>query len=189
MWKISITKDVDSERDKQLAPLLVQAQLGDPAAYEKFLIEISKILRKYLYKRVETDVVEDVLQETLLSIHRVRHTYIPGRPVGPWLYSICNHRVADFYRRNRKIRQVEIGLDDCEAAVAQSPHKEDELTGSILEILAQLPDRQRQIIEMLKIYGHSVKEVALHTGMSESSVKVTAFRGYQAIRRIFGVNK
>jgi RNA polymerase sigma-70 factor (ECF subfamily) len=189
MWKISATKDVDSVRDKHLAALLVQAQLGNPEAYEKFLIETSKLLRRYLCKRMETDVVEDVLQETLLSIHRVRHTYIPGRPVGPWLYAICAHRMTDFYRQNRRIQQVEIGLDESEAPTVQAHHKADGLAASVLDILARLPDRQRRIIEMLKIYGHSVKEVALHTGMSESSVKTTAFRGYEAIRKFIGVNK
>ena len=45
------------------------------------------------------------------------------------------------------------------------------------------------MIELLKVQGLSVKEVSAHTGMSESSVKVTAFRGYETIRRIFGVDK
>ena len=189
MWKISATKDVDSERDKQLAALLVQAQLGEAAAYEKFLIETSQILRRFLCKRVEKDMVEDVLQETLLTIHRVRHTYTPGRPVGPWLYAICMHRMTDFYRRSRRIQTVEVELDENSETFVQDQHTGDGLNGLVHDILSRLPDRQRRIIEMLKIYGLSVKEVASHTGMSESSVKITAFRGYEAISRIFGVNK
>jgi RNA polymerase sigma-70 factor (ECF subfamily) len=51
----------------------------------------------------------------------------------------------------------------------------------------KLPERQRRIIELLKIQELSVREVAAQTGMSESAVKVAAFRGYEAIRKIFGV--
>ena len=57
------------------------------------------------------------------------------------------------------------------------------------EALASLPEKQRQVIKLLKVQGMSVKEVSVATGMSESSVKVTAFRGYEAIREIFGASK
>lgn len=59
----------------------------------------------------------------------------------------------------------------------------------ILEALKRLPPRQRQIIELLKLNDLSVKEIAMQLGMQESAVKVTAFRGYAAIRKIFGNGK
>jgi RNA polymerase sigma-70 factor (ECF subfamily) len=74
-------------RDQQLAALLNQAQRGDQAAYESFLREASVVLRAFLAKRMRSasDRVEDVLQETLLTVHRARHSFLAGRPIGPWL--------------------------------------------------------------------------------------------------------
>ena len=46
-----------------------------------------------------------------------------------------------------------------------------------------LPDNQRQVIELLKFEELSVAEVAARLGMTESNVKVTAHRGYRALRR------
>jgi len=69
---------LDSERDKKLAELLISAQQGNQVAYERFLIGTATILRRYLGKKMEIDFVEDVLQETLLSIHRFLHTYLKG---------------------------------------------------------------------------------------------------------------
>lgn len=45
------------------------------------------------------------------------------------------------------------------------------------------------IIEFLKLQDLSVKEVALQAGMSESAVKITAFRGYEGIRKMLGVKR
>ncbi|MCI0418676.1 MAG: hypothetical protein L0312_05555 [Acidobacteria bacterium] len=57
-------------------------------------------------------MVEDVLQDTLLSVHRARHrarhTFSPQKPVGPWLYAICEHRMTHFYRRYRRLERVAV---------------------------------------------------------------------------------
>lgn len=180
---------MDHERDKKLAGLMVLAQGGDHAAYEEFLVETAAILRRYLAKRMEIEMVEDVLQDTLLSIHRFLHTYLPGRPIGPWLYAICSNRMVDFYRRKRRIQQVESGIDMDSQVVAQIGQDDRALNISAIDALKTLPARQRHVIKLLKIQGLTVKEAALETGMSESSVKITAFRGYEAIRKLFGLKQ
>ena len=182
-------KTLDSETDKKLAGLLILAQQGDKVAYEQFLTETSLKLRGYLNRRMEYEMVEDVLQDTLLSIHRFLHTYLPGRPVGPWLYAICSNRMVDFYRRKRRIQLVESGIDlDTHQETGTHLTSESPI-GNAIDVLKKLPERQRRIISLLKIEGLSVREVAIQTGMSESSVKVTAFRGYETIRKLFGIKK
>lgn len=178
---------MDSDQDRELAALLAKAQKGDTDAYERFLLEASVVLRRFLMRRMKNvEMAEDVLQDTLLSIHRARHTYLPGRPVGPWLYAICGHRMMDFYRWHRRVESVETELID---NIERPTHELKNRARSVLEALAGLPAKQRRVINLLKVHGLSVKEVAGATGMSESSVKVTAFRGYESIRKIFGVDR
>lgn len=180
----AMTRDLDSQRDLELAILLAQAQKGDVDAYERFLREASTIARAFLARRIESDdVVEDVLQETLISIHQARHSYLPGRPLGPWLYAICEHRTSDHFRRHRRTVSREVALIEAEA-LSEPPC---ERGSPFQSALAKLPEKQRRVIELLKVKDLSVKEVAAETGMSESAVKVTAFRGYEAMRRLFGV--
>jgi RNA polymerase sigma-70 factor (ECF subfamily) len=52
--------------------------------------------------------------------------------------------------------------------------------------MARLPARQREVIEALKFQGQSVREVAGRLSMTESAVKVTAHRGYRALKRLLG---
>jgi RNA polymerase sigma-70 factor (ECF subfamily) len=185
-------KSLDSARDQQLAGLLSQAQRGDPVAYESFLREASVVLRAFLTRRMKSagDRVEDVLQDTLLTVHRARHSFLAGRPVGPWLYAICEHRMAEFYRRHRRIEAVEMPAELPEVAVADGSELDTAGLGDLVrEALMKLPRKQRAIIESLKLHDLSVREVALQAGMSESAVKVTAFRGYEAIRKMLRVKR
>jgi len=179
---------VDPARDHDLAVLLALAQEGDRHAYARFLIGACQVLRPFLAQRMrDAELAEDVLQETLLAIHRARHTYLPGRPVGPWLYTICEHRMVDFLRSRRRIARVEVpGAEAPPPAVTEAPMPQ---RLAALDALERLPGKQRRVIELLKVHDLSVREVASQFGMSESAVKVTAFRGYQAMRKIMGVNR
>jgi RNA polymerase sigma-70 factor (ECF subfamily) len=178
---------VDAADDVALAALLARAQQGDRPAYEKFLRGAAALLRPFLAKRLgATERVEDVLQETLLAIHRARHSYLPSRPVGPWLYAIGDHRVIDFHRRRRRIERVERS-EETPANVVDEPAPSAD--PPVLEALERLPGKQRRVIELLKLQELSVREVAARVGMSESAVKVTAFRGYEAIRKMMGVRR
>lgn len=181
---------MDAYRDRQLATLLAAAQNGDRSAYAAFLTETAALLRGYVGHRLANpEMVEDVLQEILITLHRVRQTHAPGRPVGPWLYAIADHRLSDAVRRLRRIQANEVPLQDEGRELTEEPvhERSDERGAAVKEALARLPHIQRSVIEMLKVENLSVREVAAATGMSESSVKVTAFRGYEAIRRMLGV--
>ena len=57
------------------------------------------------------EAVEDVVQDALLTLHRVRHTYQPGRPVEPWLAAIVNRRAIDAARRRGRIGAREVSDD------------------------------------------------------------------------------
>ncbi len=173
------------ELDQKLAALLLEAQEGNLDAYESFLKEISGLLRDFLSKRMQgAESIEDVLQESLLAVHRARHSYIPGRALGPWLYTISENRMIDFFRRHRKIQRIENAL----LQIPKPPLvKLENFRGErVLAAVQKLPPLQRKIIELLKLSDMSVKEVATLLKMTESAVKVTAFRGYSVIRKLFG---
>ena len=54
------------------------------------------------------------------------------------------------------------------------------------DLLKTLPPAQREVIVLLKVRGFSLEEVARTTGSSVGAVKQKAFRGYQALRKLFG---
>lgn len=181
---------MDEKKDAELSELLLFAQDGDKRAYARFLGEVSELLKNFLLRRMEnSELMEDVLQDTLLSIHRARHTFQPEKPLGPWLYAICEHRMLDFYRKYRRFEAREVVLPDeiMEWPAPSQESRETEDGQKVFEALERLPTNQREVITLLKIEELSVKEIAIKTGMTESAVKVTAFRGYETIRRFLRV--
>ena len=79
-------------------------QQADPDAPAALVGAISPaLLRFFKSQAASREEADDLLQETWLRIHRVRHTYRPGEPVLPWIYAIARRVRVDGYRRTRHI--------------------------------------------------------------------------------------
>src|SRR5262249_18067551 len=145
--------------------------------------------RRYARGRVgDVPWLDDVVQETLLAVHAARRTYDRRRPLAPWFYAILSNRLIDVLRKEHRVRSREIVPDmlpEPDVAVGGA-HRDDVDFERVKAALAALPARQREIVSALKLGDASVRDVSHRFGMSESAVKVTAHRGYQALRRFLG---
>lgn len=169
--------------EQHLSQLLREAQAGNGVAYRHFLQETRELVWRLLRSRLRSSAaLEDVVQETLLSIHRARHTYDPSRPIGPWIRAIALNRLRDSGRvRQRRRDRLSADLDWQQAALAD--RGADTAGPTFLRAaLALLSEAQREVIWLLKFEGYSVTEIAGQTGRSPASVKVTAHRGYRRLR-------
>lgn len=129
----------------------------------------------------------DMLQDTWLRIHRVRHTYRKGDPVLPWVYAIARCVRVDSYRKHHRIVSREIGVEilpERPAAVndaAQLP--------SFDQLISDLPASQREVLTLLKVNGLSLEEVARATSSSVGSVKQKVHRAYERLRRAWPLER
>jgi len=169
-------------QDIDLELLMARYQQGDFAAATALIHQLSPRLSRFfgvqLASREEAD---DLLQETWLRIHKVRHTYRAGEPVLPWLYAIARHVRVDHYRKVRRRAAREEQLNDRTEIERALPLNSDGNRG--LEVLlAPLPESQREVIAMLKVEGMSLEEVARATSSSIGSVKQKAHRAYAKLR-------
>ena len=166
---------------------MARAQDGDRPAYEALLTEVTRLVTEFARNRLRgADGAADVVQDTLLAVHRARHTYDPRRPFGPWMYAITRHRLSDFAAKQRRRNETEVlGHADMEEMCPQPPIAGDAgSAGMLRRALAQLSSKQRDVIRMLKLEDCSVAEISRRTGLSMSSVKVTAHRGYKKLRAL-----
>ena len=179
-----------SDQELQSASLMQLAQKGDQAAYASLLVLLVPVTRQFARKRLGASIpwVEDVVQETLMSVHRARHTYDARRPFAPWFYAIASNRMIDVVRRERRVRSHEVTDGELPDAVTGSTGIHADIDPeAVRAAVAALPTRQREVVEALKFQDESVREVAGRMGMSESAVKVTAHRAYRALKIRLGV--
>jgi RNA polymerase sigma-70 factor (ECF subfamily) len=158
-------------------------QQADPDAPAKLVDTLSPALLRFFRSQVASrEQADDLLQETWLRIHRVRHTYRPGEPVLPWIYAIARRVRIDGYRRMRRITLHEIAM---EVSPEQPVQGEARSPASAFDALvAALPESQREVVTMLKVGGLSLEEVARATSSTVGAVKQKAHRAYERLRNL-----
>jgi RNA polymerase sigma-70 factor (ECF subfamily) len=170
----------------ELELLMARCQAGDSGAANALIQLLSPRLQRFFVAdfaaRTEAD---DLLQETWLRIHRVRHTYRAGEPVLPWFYAIARSIRVDHHRKARRTTAREQPLDGIPEVAAAEPAGAGE-SPELEALLASLPASQREVIEMLKITGMSLEEVARATSSTVGSVKQKAHRAYEKLRSVLG---
>lgn len=172
---------MDSDIELQL--LMARYQQGDYDAATELVNRLSPQLHRFfLAQFVSRRHADDLLQETWLRLHEVRHTYRRGQPVLPWLYAIARNIRVDHYRKASRAESREERLD-ASSDIPEPPPDRSAQTPDLDALLADLPASQREVIAMLKVSGMSLEEVARATSSSVGSVKQKAHRAYDKLRK------
>ena len=168
---------------------MVAAQAGDRAAYEALLRDcvgvIASVARR---QRVPPDRIDDVVQDTLLTVHRARQTYDPTRSFTAWLTVIAERRAIDLLRKTG--RQA---LREVHAPIAYARHADESVAtpdpggdARLGKAVADLPERQREAVQHLVLQERSLAEAAAATGRSAGSLKVNLHRALKSLRARVG---
>ena len=175
-------------RETEWRALMRLAQEGDKAAYSQLLQAMLPVLRGVVGRRWRNPQdVEDIVQDILLSVHGVRHTYDPGRAFMPWLMTIATRRIADAARtrstRFQRETLVDVVPDTFVDSAVKSGQEHSDDQDSIRNAMASLSEAQREAIDLLKLQGLSLQEAAAITGKSVVSLKVSVHRAVKSMRQ------
>jgi RNA polymerase sigma-70 factor (ECF subfamily) len=172
---------------------LAAAQGGDRRAYSALLAAALPWLRiqaRKRWPRLQPAAHDDIVQETLLALHRNLHIYDPSRPVEPFLYGILKLRGADLLRQRMRRQRREDSLDDVpvtSSVLTTKAEQEDFVDQrTATEALKTLSQRDREILEMLKLRETSLRDASALTGMSVAALKVATFRAMRRLKAAMG---
>ncbi len=190
-------KDTDQRPREPLATdpaewsaLMARAQAGDVAAYRRLLLAITPYLRAIAHRAHRNpSAAEDTVQDILLTMHAIRHTYDASRPFKPWLAGVARHRVIDRLRQlgRTTARETALAPEHETFPVPESNLETGAADGRVLQqALDALPEGQRRAITLLKLQEMTLKEAAAASGMSVALLKVATHRGIKALRRRLG---
>ena len=174
----------DREREAGLAALMVAYQDGDEMAFERLYSEVAGPILGYLRSLTrDAGRAEDLLQETFLQVHRVRHTFDRGRPVKPWLYAIARNVFLMYRRAAGRLGRHE-GLADDELPDVPVPPEVESLADRdhVQKALAQLPADRREALVLHHVMGLSFQEVGAVLGLTAGAAKLRAHRGVVELR-------
>jgi RNA polymerase sigma-70 factor (ECF subfamily) len=172
------------------------AQGGDSAAYVELLRVVAPRVRRIVMRQrgfAGRAEAEDLVQDVLLSLHAVRATYDPSRPFAPWLLAIVRNRLVDGARRYARTSQREVHIDEADVTFSVPAANDDigelEDAEAVRAAVRELPDGQRQAIELLKLKELSLKEASEISGSSVGALKVATHRALATLRRTLGTKR
>lgn len=160
------------------------SQPGHPSASRVFEIlvrENADMLTAFLRSLlVRPDSVDDLFQETMLVAWRRLDDYDHSRPLGPWLRGIAANLVLEHRRKSAQRAktfmscepEVLEGIERRFEALARTPGDTFRDRAARLRLCVErLPERLREIVELVYARGMLLREAAASVGAEEEAVK------------------
>lgn len=185
------SRSTDVRHEREPEPEDVEAAWIDAARhdahafaplYDRYAIPIYRFCyRKVGDPDVANDLTAQIFTRAIERIHRYSHR--DGATFRSWLFTIARNTITDRWRRQRPTQPLDPMVDtlaDSDPGPEDYAMHQDELS-RLLSILDQLPDNQRDIIE-LRLAGLTTTEVGAALGMSRPAVKSAQSRAYKRLR-------
>jgi RNA polymerase sigma-70 factor (ECF subfamily) len=158
------------------AQLLERYMQGEEAAFREIVNRYRNSLYAFLKQFLnQSDLVEDVFQETFLQLFTSRKSFDPSRPLRPWLFTIAANKAKDALRKSQRTSAVPIGtiseaqemsFDEMlnalgsDDAVPYDEVERSETAARVGEVIANMPENLREILLLAYFNRFSYKQMA-----------------------------
>lgn len=146
-----------------------------------------KLFRLALRITFDRAEAEDIVQETLIRVWNKRDEWTQFGSIEAYCLTVAKNLAID--RSERKDAQtVELTPDLEQTSDASSPYERlvtKERMKLIHRLMTELPEKQRQIMQLRDIEDKSYKEIAVALNLTEEQVKVNLFRARQKVKQKF----
>jgi RNA polymerase sigma-70 factor (ECF subfamily) len=160
---------------------------GDDLAFEAVYDAVApRVLALAIRSLGDRTLAEDVVQQTLLNIHRARGAFVPGAPLMPWAYAIARRLIVDAVRRRR--RELQLVEREGRAEWRRQPTMPNEAlvahetAGSLRATFAALPGSQQAVLH-LRGEGLPLSAMASTLGTTVTAVKLRLHRAMSSLKR------
>lgn len=174
---------------------MLRLRAGDVQAFEELLEQHRRPVVRVIFRMTQNAAVaEELAQEVFLRVYRARERYEPAASFKTWIYRIAVNRTRNWLRDHQEQSWREESLerdrpDDLPRQfVDPSPSPESRLLAAdggrrLRDLLAILPNRQRDAVLLHKFEDLSYAEIAVVLGCSVPALKSLLFRAYAALRQ------
>lgn len=172
--------------------LMNRIQAHDETALSVLMNRHKALLRTVISKVVHTDAdVDDTLQDVFIELWNRSHLFdaTKGKILG-WLITMARRRAIDRVRRrqayDRAEERMRLQSESTAGEMVEQGADEDacnsDRAAALREVLATLPEAQRQAVELAYYHGLSQREIAAKTGIPLGTIKTRLELGVRKIR-------
>jgi RNA polymerase sigma-70 factor, ECF subfamily len=172
--------------DRSLMRLILQHdQTALSQLYERYGTRVFSVAYRVLQSRY---LAEEATQDTFLKVWRQQTTWDPdkGRLLN-WLLVVARYTAIDHLRREQRLAaSVDASLDELPEPMAEGGRPEDiHDRHHLYALLAELPDEQRQLIDLAFFQGMTHRELAERLNLPLGTVKTRVRLGLQKLRGLW----
>lgn len=166
---------------RTLTELVSACQDNDPRAqtmlYNKFRGELMRVCTRFARTRMEA---EDIYQESFVKIFRHIHDLQNLESIESWMRSVVTRTGINYYHRTTRKEAMNHSMDMSPMDFESNDHIciVDKLSVAVVnEMIAQLPDGYRKIVNLHLIDGYSHIEIAQTLSITDSTSRSQLLRG------------
>lgn len=137
--------------------------------FENYKEDLYRYIRKIVLTHENAD---DVLQNTLIKVFQNIRKFRGESSLKSWIYSIAHRESLQLLRRNkRQATSQSEELENRQELYSDPYFKGDKVHQILLEAVASLPERQKQVFELKYFEDFKYSEIAEMLGLSEGGLK------------------
>lgn len=166
-------EDSETTKRKMWVRQMQSVQQGDKAAFAELFAYFGPRVKSFLMKSgTSHDVAEECAQDVMATLWRKSHLFDPGKAsVSTWIFTIARNRRIDMIRKERRPEPEELTWGpEAEPDQADALALQQETT-QLGQALAQLPEKQRKLIQAAYFGDLSHSEIAAQTGLPLGTIK------------------
>jgi RNA polymerase sigma-70 factor, ECF subfamily len=176
---LSVSQDSDLE-------LVERLRSGDTTALDELLRLYWPSLVRYAERLLgNPDAAEDVAQQVFLQLWQRRADWQVGGSVRTYLYRLAHHRAIDEQRRQAVRQRWDKIFHRQERSRPVTPEQVaqgNELDAAVHAAIASLPERRREVFELVRFHDLSYQEVGEIMGISAQTVANQMSAALRALR-------
>ena len=149
--------------------------------FQSFYQENLNLIYRYIYSKVgNREVAEDLTSQIFIKAVRSVDAERGPQSMQKWLFQVARTTIADYWRAY--YRASVSSLEELLDTGWEGPLEEETVVASdapserVQRILQALPPQYREVLTCRFLLNLSIKETALHMGLTEANVKVLQFR-------------
>jgi RNA polymerase sigma-70 factor, ECF subfamily len=188
----TIAMNSPEESSTEISTLVQQAQNGKREAVTSLYRLFAPKIFRYLVRRLPTtEDAEDVMGEVFVGmVEGLKNYKDTGAPFEAWLYRIAAHRTADFYRRNKNMKNEDLSdlmSDDDDLPEEQLISQQN--LQAMRTAIQKLPEEHQTILILRFVERKTHDEVAQIVGKSAAAIRTIQFRALSQLSELLGQTK
>jgi RNA polymerase sigma-70 factor (ECF subfamily) len=172
---------------------------GCEASLEILIKKHKQRLYSFIFSKIQDrDITEDIFQDTFIKVIRTlkRGNYNEQGKFLPWVMRISHNLIIDHFRKNNRMRlfkntdefDIFSVISDGNLNAEKQLIKEQVLS-DVKELVQELPQEQREVLEMRIYKDMSFKEISENTGVSINTALGRMRYALINLRKIIEKNK